>query len=215
MKTNQPISAIRKDYTAYELNEAEACNSPINQFSHWFVQARKIIPDEVNAMTLATVNDELQPEARIVLLKSFGEEGFTFYTNYQSQKGRDIISNANVSLLFYWRELERQVRIKGICEMLSQKDSEKYFYSRPIDSQIAAICSSQSEWIENRNELEKKFEEIKNLTPSEIIKPEHWGGYIVKPFEIEFWQGRANRLHDRLKYFRENKNQWRIVRLQP
>ena len=198
------ISEIRADYRMASLDETEVGDDPLLFFQKWFRQAEEAGITEVNAMTLATANVWGLPSARIVLLKGLDEEGFTFYTNYESEKGRQIADEQSVALLFFWKELERQVRIEGIAQKVPPADSDAYFHSRPKGSQISAVASPQSQVIENRETLEQKVKELEALyADSEVPRPAHWGGYKVIPEKIEFWQGRANRLHDRIVFFRE------------
>lgn len=203
----------RRNYTKHELTENKISPNPYEQFEWWFedvTNSDKII--EPNAMVLATATKSGKPSARMVLLKSFDEEGFVFYTNYHSRKGREIGENKHASILFYWDALERQVRIEGTVEKVEAHLSENYFSSRPYESRLSAIVSEQSEEIPNRQYLEDKLEELRN---SETIKrPVNWGGYVLKANYFEFWQGRASRLHDRLVYVQENEA-WRIKRLAP
>ena len=210
------IAAIRKEYIFQTLEESDTAGNPISQFENWWQQALESDIEEVNAMTLATVNANGKPSARIVLLKGFDENGFVFFTNYQSHKGSDINSNPNVSLVFFWKELERQVRIDGIAEAISAAESDIYFNSRPESSKIGAWASPQSTEIENRKVIENnagKYEA--EFNGKEITRPPHWGGYIVKPGKVEFWQGRPSRLHDRIVYMLNGKNEWKKVRLAP
>lgn len=213
---NINIRNLRQDYKSSFLLETAIETDPIKQFDKWFKHALDVKILEPNAMTLATVDSSGFPNARIVLLKEFNENGFVFFTNYNSAKGQNISFNPNVSLLFFWVELERQVRIYGTAEKLTEKDSEDYFHSRPHGSQLGAHASPQSQVIPNREFLEK---ELKNLeleyNQKEIPKPLHWGGYLVKPVKIEFWQGRSNRLHDRILYTKNADASWQIERLAP
>lgn len=208
------LSNLRKNYSLSELNENELPNNPISLFEKWFNQAVESEVDEPNAMTLATCTKDGKPSARIVLLKDFSHDGFIFFTNYESRKGIEIISNPNVALVFLWKELERQIRIVGISEKTSREESEKYFYSRPIESQIGAYISAQSSVLTSKEELFIKFEEAKNQYNNKIHFPKNWGGFRVVPSEIEFWQGQPNRLHDRIVYSK-NGNDWSFKRLYP
>lgn len=210
------IENLRQDYRLATLSEKDVATYPMNQFEKWFNDALKAQLYEPNAMTLATTSIDRKPSARIVLLKGFSDKGFSFYTNYLSAKGKEIAKNPVVALVFYWPELERQIRIEGTVEKLSKEDSEKYFKTRPKKSQISAIVSPQSQVLENRVELEKKFAETESYyEDKDIPKPSNWGGYIVKPQVIEFWQGRRDRLHDRIVYKKADKNSWKVVRLAP
>lgn len=208
------IANLRQEYLLAELNEKNVESDPFKQFEKWFNEALKAELPEPNAMSVATCIDN-KPSVRIVLLKEFDEKGFVFYTNYNSNKGKSINQNPNVALTFFWSELQRQVRIEGLAEKVSKEQSEKYFHSRPKGSQIGALASPQSQIINGRLELENKFTELENkYSDSEVPKPDNWGGYLVKPETIEFWQGRRSRLHDRIFFVKEN-NQWKFVRLAP
>ncbi len=211
------ISDIRRDYMLKSFDESDASANPFDQFTSWWDEAISADIDEVNAMTLATVTPQGNPTARIVLLKGYTQEGFVFFTNYNSAKGQEIAANNQVSLLFFWKELERQVRIEGIVEKIEAAESDAYFHSRPAGSRIGAWVSPQSEIIPNRAFLENNFIRLKAQYPDEssVPRPEHWGGYIVIPHSIEFWQGRSSRLHDRLKYIKQANQSWDRVRLAP
>ncbi|HLO38365.1 MAG TPA: pyridoxamine 5'-phosphate oxidase [Lacibacter sp.] len=210
------IADIRRDYSLKTLTETEITENPFQQFADWWQQAIESEIDEVNAMTLATASLEGVPSARIVLLKGYDEKGFVFYTNYESAKGQELAENPRASLLFFWKELERQVRITGLVEKVSTQENDEYFLSRPTGSQIGAWASPQSHVIENRSWLESKVKELEVKFSSEkIVRPSHWGGYRVKPVIIEFWQGRSSRLHDRIQYTLQENNSWKIERLAP
>ena len=210
------IADIRKSYSQKKLSETKANPDPLKQFAKWWRQAIKSKMEEANAMTLATSSPEGVPSARIVLLKDFGEMGFTFFTNYDSFKGQQLSENPKACLVFFWKELERQVRITGLVEKISEAASNEYFYSRPMDSQLGAIASPQSRLIESREWLDEKFKQMKKeIGNSNIKRPSNWGGYIVKPVIIEFWQGRPDRLHDRLQYTLQENGKWEIERLAP
>ena len=197
------------------LSENDVHKNPISQFAIWWDEAISSNIEEVNAMTLATVNEEGYPSARIVLLKDYNEKGFVFFTNYESRKGKSLLINPNASIVFFWKELERQVRIQGVVEKISEEESTAYFTSRPVESKIGAWASPQSEVIESRDFLETRFKNFEEkYSKIEIPKPPHWGGYIVKPSRIEFWQGRPGRLHDRIEYNKNNEG-WTIERLAP
>jgi pyridoxamine 5'-phosphate oxidase len=213
---NQELQNLRQDYSAATLTEKEVKQDPINQFDKWFNDAVKANVHEPNAMTLATATTNGHPSARIVLLKGFNKEGFMFYTNYLSRKGKEMAKNPLVSVVFFWPELERQVRIEGIIEKLSREQSEEYFHSRPKASQLGAVVSAQSQEIVGRKVLEEKMAELeKEYEDKEVPKPSYWGGYIIKPRLVEFWQGRRSRLHDRIVYKKIDNKNWKIVRLAP
>ena len=199
------------------LTKGSADPNPIRQFEQWFADARATGMSEQDAisMTLATSGEDGQPTARIVLLKSFDEHGFVFFTNYDSRKGKELARNPQACLLFYWPPLWRQVRIEGLIEKVSGAESDEYFHSRPLGSQIGAWASDQSRAIENRAALEQRFEEFSAKFGDNVPRPPHWGGYRVTPAVIEFWQGQENRLHDRLWYARKADGTWLIERLAP
>jgi len=208
------LSDFRISYDKLSLIEQQLPKEPIKLFQIWFEELCKSNSVlEPNAMTLSTVDNEKKPRNRVVLLKKFSKKGFVFYTNYNSKKGIDINNNPNVSISFFWPSFERQVIIEGICTKISNEESDKYFYSRPIDSQIGAIISDQSSEIPNRDYIENKFDSFKSDN-TEILRPLNWGGYIINPINIEFWQGRKNRLHDRILYYK-NDNSWLFKRLSP
>lgn len=210
------ISNIRKEYSLQSLSEKEVDINPIRQFENWWEDAIRSEVDEVNAMTLATASSNGLPSARIVLLKGFSEKGFVFFGNYESYKGQQLAENPRASLLFFWKELQRQVRIVGIAKKICDEESDAYFHSRPIASQLGACVSPQSRVIENRKWLDDQFEEVsKKMSGSAIARPNYWGGYLVQPIVIEFWQGRINRLHDRLQYTLQEDGSWKIERLAP
>jgi pyridoxamine 5'-phosphate oxidase len=191
--------------------------NPIRQFQTWFdeVRACGVSEQDATSMTLATSSKDGQPSARIVLLKSFDDRGFVFYTNYHSRKGKELSENPRACLLFYWSELWRQVRIEGDIEKISTAESEAYFQSRPLGSRLGAWASDQSEVVNNRETLESRFAELQKRFGEDVPRPEHWGGYRLRPNSIEFWQGRDNRLHDRLRYSLEEDGSWSIERLGP
>ncbi|MDB4923642.1 pyridoxamine 5'-phosphate oxidase [Mucilaginibacter sp.] len=210
------LESIREDYTASSLLESNTKADPIKQFEIWFNEAQEAAVPELNAMNLATATHDGRPSARIVLLKGVYNDGFVFYTNYLSRKGKEITKNPVCALTFFWPSMERQVRIEGTLEKLSKEQSEKYFQSRPKNSQIGAVVSPQSQEIESRDVLEKKWDELAiEYTDKEVPKPSFWGGYIVKPRMIEFWQGRTSRLHDRIAYKKIDNKNWKKVRLAP
>lgn len=215
MQKNINIEAIRTDYRLLKLDEKQVDKNPLIQFSTWFEQAVQADLEEVNAMTLATVGANGTPSARIVLLKDLEDNGFIFYTNYESNKGRELAANPNASLVFFWPALQRQVRINGLVEKVSTKTAENYFQSRPIGSQFGAWASPQSQVITNRKVLEQNLQSVVEKYKDQTIpKPPHWGGYKVIPTLIEFWQGRASRLHDRILYTKVGE-EWKIERLAP
>ena len=210
------IADIRKDYSKKMLQETDVHADAIEQFKTWWTEAVDSAIDEVNAMTLATASAQGKPSARVVLLKGFNESGFIFFTNYHSQKASEIEENPRVSLVFFWKELERQVRIDGTIKKITAEDSDEYFYSRPVESRIGAWASPQSKVIASRKVIEENVMELeKSFAGKTIDRPPHWGGYIVKPAVIEFWQGRSSRLHDRLQYSLNEMGQWEIKRLAP
>ncbi|WP_339696298.1 pyridoxamine 5'-phosphate oxidase [uncultured Marixanthomonas sp.] len=214
MGTN--LHTYRKSYEKAELIKKNVDENPIQQFQKWFFEVKESGGvDEVNAMTLSTFGEDDFPRGRVVLLKKYNENGFYFYTNYNSEKGNSIAHHKKVCLSFFWPNMERQVIIKGVAEKTSEEDSTNYFHSRPHGSQLGAFVSNQSSEIESREALEKKLDELeKKYKGKEVPKPKDWGGYLVKPIEIEFWQGRPNRLHDRIQYTLEGAD-WKIKRLQP
>ncbi len=210
------IANMRKEYTQGGLAEAEVHADPIRQFETWFQQALAANLPEPNAMTLATAAADGQPSARVVLLKACDACGFTFFTNYDSRKGRDLTTNPRAALLFFWPPLQRQVRIEGTVERVSASESDAYFRSRPLGSRLGAWASHQSEIIPSREVLEERMRELtQRFAAGEVPCPPHWGGYRVRPQTIEFWQGRPDRLHDRLRYRRMESDGWRLERLSP
>lgn len=214
--SNETIQNLRQEYTSATLSEKSVPADPISQFAKWFAEALDAGLYEPNAMTLATATTDGKPSARVLLLKGFDEKGFTFYTNYLSRKGKEISKNPAAAMVFFWGELERQVRIEGTLEKVSKEESEKYFHSRPRPSQLGAIASQQSQEINSREELEKKLKDAESqFSDKAIPKPSYWGGYILKPQIVEFWQGGAGRLHDRIVYKKSSKNSWKLVRLAP
>ena len=207
---------IRRDYKLQTLSEKDVAEHPIRQFDKWWEQAINSNIDEVNAMTLATVSKDGQPSARIVLLKGYDDNGFVFFTNYNSRKGHELQDNNKACLVFFWKELERQIRIEGSIQKISSIDSDAYFASRPALSKIGAWASPQSETVPSRTYLEERLNEMeKNFNGKEIQRPEHWGGYSLQPNYIEFWQGREGRLHDRICYNLNNEGKWSTGRLAP
>jgi len=211
------LSNYRKSYEKSALLEDQIPEDPINLFHKWFYEAEDLnAADEVNAMSVATIGLDGFPKTRVVLLKKFNEEGFIFYTNYNSEKGKAIIENPNVCLSFFWPTVERQIIIKGKAEKTTASISDNYFASRPDGSKLGALVSPQSEVILNREFLEKSLIELeKEWEGKEIERPSHWGGFLVRPVEVEFWQGRPNRLHDRIRYQLQNEFDWKIDRLAP
>jgi len=217
MTSREDIAAMRRQYGEHGLIEGELPLNPIELFNTWLTQAAENeIVVEANAMVLSTEVDD-QPTSRTVLLKDLTEAGFTFFSNYESRKGKQISENKNVSLLFPWYPMERQVIVIGSATKIARGDSEKYFATRPRSSQIGAWASEQSTELSSRQELENKFKELENKFAKEevIPTPPYWGGYIVYPISIEFWQGRYSRLHDRIRYVREKNNNWQLKRLNP
>ena len=209
------IADIRKDYKLRSFLEAEAAASPFVQFTEWWNDAQASNIDEVNAMTLATVNAAGKPSARIVLLKGMSEEGYQFYTNYESDKAKEIAGNNNVAIIFFWKELERQIRIEGTVKKTTENTSDTYFNSRPAESRIGAWSSPQSKIITSREILEENVTaNKKRFEGKEITRPPFWGGYVVEPVLFEFWQGRSSRLHDRIEYVK-NEKEWIKRRLAP
>lgn len=209
------LNAIRRDFSGKPLNEQSIKQSPIEQYDVWFEEAVDAQLLDPYAMSITTVSEEGQPSTRIVYMRGISEDGFVFYTNYNSNKGNDLLTNNKIALNFFWGALERQIRVEGEVVKVSEEQSDAYFSKRPKESQIGAWASNQSKQITNRKELEDKVafftEKFKGI---DVPRPPHWGGYLVKPSKIEFWQGRPSRLHDRLLYEKQN-NQWKIKRLAP
>lgn len=211
------LSDYRKTYNKGHLTEDQVDENPMMQFQKWFYEAEEMqVVDEVNAMAVSTIGLDGFPKTRIVLLKKYDENGFVFYTNYNSEKGKAIIANPHICLSFFWPKAERQIIIKGIAEKVDETVSENYFHSRPKGSQLGAVVSPQSETIENYEVLLDNLQKLeKEYEHSELIpRPKHWGGFLVKPISIEFWQGRPNRLHDRIRYTLQDLD-WKIERLAP
>lgn len=212
------LSNYRKSYEKSELLETNIPEDPINLFHRWFFEAEDLAGgiEEVNAMTVSTIGLDGFPKSRVVLLKKFNEEGFVFYTNYNSEKGKALEQNPNVCLSFFWNTMERQVIIKGIAEKIPEIISDNYFDSRPEGSRLGAIVSSQSDVIPSRDFLEENLKALeKEYRNKEIVRPKYWGGYLVRPVSVEFWQGRPNRLHDRIRYQLLEDFNWKIERLSP
>lgn len=209
------LSTLRQEYSQHDLSKASVGADPFDQFSAWFDEAVKADIFEPNAMHLGTATPDGIPSGRTVLLKGFDTSGFTFFTNYASRKGGELLANPNCYLHFFWKELERQVFIRGTATKVADSESDEYFSQRPYLSQLGALASEQSSVIESREVLEKRFEELKEKYPEgSVPRPEHWGGFRVTPYECEFWQGRRSRLHDRIRYYLI-KNIWKISRLSP
>lgn len=211
----QSISHLRKEYQLKSLSETDVNSNPIAQFDVWWKEAMQSEILEVNAMTLATASTDGIPSARIVLLKEVTEKGFVFFTNYESYKAQQLAENPRAALLFFWKELERQVRITGLVEKITAEESDAYFHTRPLGSRIGASASPQSRVIENRQWLEQKVKETEDQWNEQTARPFYWGGYRVKPVIIEFWQGRPSRLHDRIQYTLQENGEWLKERLAP
>lgn len=211
------LSNYRKSYEKGALLKSNVPENPLELFQKWFYDVdNSNTQDEANAMTISTIGLDGYPKNRVVLLKRYTYEGFIFYTNYLSEKGRSIANNPNVCLSFFWHQAERQVIIKGTAEKISENLSDGYFETRPRGSQLSAIVSKQSEVVENRSFLDNKLKALeKEFEGREVPRPNYWGGYLVRPIEIEFWQGRANRLHDRIRYKLQDDYEWKIERIAP
>ena len=212
------LADLRREYARAKLSRDHVSADPIEQFRDWFDDAQDAELEEPNAMTLSTARPDGTPSARIVLLKGLDERGFHFYTNYESRKGTDLGQNPHAALTFLWKPLERQVRVEGAVERLPDEESTEYFHSRPRGAQLGAWASPQSRVVESRDDLEENLEAVQDeyADQDEIPRPAHWGGYVVRPTEIEFWQGRPNRLHDRLRYRRDDvESDWTLERLAP
>ena len=213
---NIELANLRKDYSSESLLETDVEKNPLEQFGKWWTQASNSQIDEVNAMTLATASSDGMPAARIVLLKGFSKEGFVFFTNYESYKAMQLEENPKACLVFFWRELERQVRITGLVKKLPSTENDEYFLSRPRESQVGAWASPQSQVIPGREWLDGKYLDLsKEFETKTLKRPDHWGGYIVHPVIVEFWQGRPSRLHDRIQYTLQENGGWKIERLAP
>lgn len=210
------MDKLRREYTDAGLNEQDLDANPFNQFDQWFQEAVDAKIDLPDVMTLATATTDGIPSARIVLLRGHDERGFVFYTDYESQKGQELAENPNAALVFYWHELDRQVRITGQVSKVSRENSYNYFQSRPVGSRLAALASKQSEVIPDRQVLEEQFNKLaEQYQNGEVPLPSDWGGYRLYPNMIEFWSGRPSRLHDRLRYTRQSDDEWRIERISP
>jgi pyridoxamine 5'-phosphate oxidase len=212
------LADIRREYSLAGLRRTDLDANPIAQFQKWFEQARTALAEkeiDVNAATLATADKNGKPSARIILLKGLDERGFIFFTNYDSRKGRELAENPNASLTFYWAELERQICVAGVVEKISREESDNYFKSRPRGSRLAALASNQRDVVADRAALEKKWSELAEKFPSDVPLPPNWGGFVLRPERIEFWQGRPSRLHDRFCYTRQPDNSWKLERLAP
>ena len=211
------LADTRREYNYTSLSRNQLDADPFKQIKLWLDQAQQAALKDATVMTLATTDSNNMPDARIVMLKQLDEKGFCWYTSYNSKKGQQLAENPQACLLFYWRDFDRQVTIRGTVEKLSAEAAESYFHSRPLESQFSAAASAQSQPIDSRKVLEEKLEQIKKNTPSAAEKPEDWGGYRLIPTAFEFWQGRKNRLHDRFSYTRQpnNNDNWLITRLQP
>lgn len=210
------IADLRINYSRKSLSETDVLANPIGQFDTWWQEAITSDILEVNAMTLATASSDGIPSARIVLLKDFSEKGFVFFTNYESYKGQQLAENPKACLVFFWKELERQVRITGLVQTTSAEESDTYFLSRPEGSRIGAVTSPQSRSIESREWIDTLYNKnVELFRGKQIKRPDYWGGYIVRPVIMEFWQGRPSRLHDRIQYSLQDNNEWKIERLAP
>lgn len=214
---NESLIEARRDYTANTLSRAELASSPFDQFTHWLQDARDEKILDATAMTVSTADSTGQPHSRVVLLKHFDNDGFIWYTYQESDKARQLQENPKASILFYWCALERQVRIEGVVEKLDPSNADEYFYSRPEGSRFSAAASVQSAPVENRKVLEDRVKELHKQYPDgNVPRPEVWGGYRLSPHRLEFWQGRADRLHDRFIYARDSKTaDWSIQRISP
>lgn len=214
--SKSPIADIRREYILESLSEEDTSDNPFDQFTKWWQEASNSQIDEVNAMTLATASKDGIPSVRVVLLKGYDENGFIFFTNYNSRKGKELAGNPHASLNFFWKELERQVRIDGLIEKIPAQESDAYFDSRPAGSRLGAWSSPQSTIIENRKVIEDNFLKYEEKFGTvHIPRPEYWGGYLIRPTQMEFWQGRSSRLHDRIQYTLQENKDWLRERLAP
>ena len=211
---NMFLNESRREYTKYEFDKQRALDDPFQQFDDWFEFAKKNAVFEPNAMHLSTVNADGKPKNRVILLKSFSDKGFDFFTNYNSHKGHEIEANPQVAITFFWPNIERQIRIEGNIQKTTADISDAYFKTRPRDSQLSAWASDQSDIVDNREQLEEKLNAVKMRFSDEIPRPDHWGGYRVIPNYFEYWQGRENRYHDRIAY-QKSENKWDVFRLSP
>jgi pyridoxamine 5'-phosphate oxidase len=209
------LADLRRNYMLSALSETDVAPDPIRQFQSWFDEAMQAKLPEPNAMTLATVGADGQPSARIVLLKGMDADGFTFFTNYESRKGVDLLANPRAALLFHWVQLERQIRVEGIVEKVEDAESDAYYASRPLGSRLGAWASEQSREVAGRDVIEAREADFRSKFGENPPRPPHWGGYRLKPTWIEFWQGRPSRLHDRIAYRQNADGNWQIVRLSP
>lgn len=215
MQVRKSINNLRREYKLNKLSEKTVQQDPLNQFEKWFKEVLKVGLIEPNAMILATADNKAKPSVRVVLMKEYGREGFTFFTNYNSRKGQNLSDNSHASILFFWAELERQVRVEGLIKKISRTESKKYFDTRPLESRLAAWTSEQSKMIPGRDYLEAKFQIFKRqFKGRQIPVPPDWGGFRLVPEYFEFWQGRESRLHDRICYKKVTKK-WKIFRLSP
>jgi pyridoxamine 5'-phosphate oxidase len=215
MAGGEVLADLRLDYGRASLTEQDVLDDPIAQFGKWFEEAMHAKVNEPNAMSVATVDDEGKPSSRIVLIKQYDARGFTWYTNYDSRKGRELGAHPHAALLFFWSELERQVRIEGSVVRTSEEESDKYFYSRPVKSQIAAVASQQSAPITTREQMEANYDAAAAACNEHPVRPPHWGGYRLEPQRVEFWQGRRSRFHDRIVFVKQADGTWTKERLQP
>ena len=209
------LRSLRREYTRAGLSEKDVAADPVEQFRRWFGEALSADLHEPNAMTLSTATPDGHPSARIVLLKGFDERGFVFYTNYEGRKGRELEENPFCTLVFYWGELERQVRVEGRAVRVAGEESDAYYEGRPRASRLGAWASEQSRTVQDRGVLEDRLRELEDRFGEDVPRPPFWGGYRVEPASVEFWQGRENRLHDRLLYSSDGCGDWEIERLQP
>jgi len=211
----QFLQDLRNDHSNFDKGKLEGKfpDEPLDLFEHWYKEAFDA-QKEANAMNISTVDAMHKPSSRVVYLKEFSNEGFVFYTNYHSHKGKDLAQNPNIAALFFWPSLQREVRIEGKVVKVSAEQSDEYFNSRPRESQLGAWASHQSEKLESREEIEKRLKELGEKFPTKVPRPEHWGGYLIQAEKIEFWQGRPSRLHDRIVY-EKTENGWKIYRLNP